>query len=163
MTDPERPQHHFKPFRGSPGEDDIDDNPVPPTVTAVHDDPAAPSEDIPGLLPAWAETTDDEYADFEAEIKRIETLFADPSFRAAEAQRRADRKLQPARRTSANGSVGRAVALGFANVFDPDRVKDDIVYVQERGDGDGDLPETTIDPDDPKHTRIVFKRKRKKP
>lgn len=176
MNDPEQPQHHFKPFRG-PAQDgdnralademlDPDGSADPDTTTGfAHQDPAAPGPEITGLLPSWAETNDDEYADFEAEVTRIEQLFANPSFKAADEEREATRRaagLRPPRHNSANGSVGRAVALGFANVFDPDRVKDDIVYMQERGDGDGDVPETTIDPDDPKHTRIVFRGKRKK-
>ncbi len=96
----------------------------------------------------------DEYegsAEYEA---RIEKLFADPEFTRRQRERQV---LHPKPAKAANGSFGRAMALGFANVFDPDRVKEDIVVVQERGDGDDDVPDTLIDPDDPTSTKVVYK------
>jgi hypothetical protein len=122
----------------------------------IDDDRIAP---VDGLLPAWNHSTEDDYADFEHEAARIEALFKDPMFAEMAAGRN---ELRPPRSTEARGSVGRAVALGFANVFDPDRVKDDVMVIAERGDGDSDLPETTIDPDDPKHTKVIFRRKKKR-
>jgi hypothetical protein len=106
-------------------------------------------------VPPWDESNlNDDYADFEHEAARIEALFKDPHFAELAAGRN---ELRPPRSTEARGSIGRAMALGFANVFDPDRVKDDVMVIAERGDGDDDLPETTIDPDE-----VVFRRKRMK-
>lgn len=128
-----------------------------PDPTVDSDTPAAPA-DVDGLLPAWVKVLDDDYADFENEAARIEELFDDPYFAEIEALRQ---EVRPARSTQANGSIGRAVALGFANVFDPDRVREDTMVIAEKGDGDPDLPETTLDPDNPKATRVVFKRKKR--
>jgi hypothetical protein len=97
----------------------------------------------------------DDYVGFDEEAARIERLFADPKFTQLERDRQI---LNPTGAQSANGSFGRAMALGFANIFDPDRVKDDIIVVQERGEGDGDVPETKIDPDDPTATKVIYKR-----
>jgi hypothetical protein len=101
----------------------------------------------------------DEYEGFEAESARIAALFADPVFRQREQERRTAHALTPIRRTNAGGSMGRALALGFANVFDPDRKKDDVVMMQERGDGDGDVPDTELNPDDPTATRVIYRRR----
>ena len=103
------------------------------------------------------QNTEDLYADFDAEADRVAALFADPVFREREQARQAADEIAPIKRRSAGNSFGNALALGFANVFDPDRQRDDIVAVQERGDDDGDVPETTLDPDDPTSTRVVYK------
>ena len=52
----------------------------------------------------------------DAEEDRLAELFADPRFAEAAAQRAA---IAPVASKSSNGSIGRAMALGFANVFDP--------------------------------------------
>jgi hypothetical protein len=102
----------------------------------------------------------DVYEGSEEYEAHIEKLFADPEFTRRQRERQI---LQPKMSRSANGSFGRAMALGFANVFDPDRVKEDIVVVQKRGDGDDDVPDTVIDPDDPTSTKVVYKLGRTKP
>ncbi len=114
-----------------------------------------PDDDWGGLIPNPSPDRDtDDYEGFDEEAARIEKLFADPQFTLRERERQL---VQPVRAKSANGSLGRAMALGMANVFDPDRVKEDIVMIQERGDGDDDVPDTQIDPDDPTTTKVVYK------
>ncbi len=98
----------------------------------------------------------DMYDGFDAEAERVARLFADPTFKIRERQRQAAEALTPIKRRTSGGSVGHALALGFANVFDPDRQRDDIVAMQERADDD-DVPDTHIDPDDPTTTRVVYK------
>ena len=97
---------------------------------------------------------DDEF-DVDAEEDRLAELFADPRFAEAAAQRTA---MAPVRAKTSNGSIGRALALGFANVFDPDRQKDEVVAVQERGEPEG--PSTDLDRDNPKASRITLRRRK---
>lgn len=98
----------------------------------------------------------DPYEGFDAEAERVARLFADPLFAQRERQRQDAEALSPVKRRTAGGSIGNALALGFANVFDPDRQRDDIVAMQERGDDD-DVPDTVIDPDDPTSTKVVYR------
>ena len=133
------------------------DPPARSDENATTDDPPASSEPVNGLLPAWDDIEHDDYADFDHESQRIAELFEDPYFEKINALRE---EIRPARSMTPNGSVGRAVALGFANVFDPDRVREDIMVVAERGEGDPDVPDTIIDPDDPRATKVIFKRKK---
>ena len=93
----------------------------------------------------------------DAEEDRLAELFADPRFAEAAAQRAA---IAPVASKSSNGSIGRAMALGFANVFDPDRQRDEVVAVQKRGDDDPDGPSTDLDRDNPKSSRITLRRKK---
>jgi hypothetical protein len=109
---------------------------------------------VPVVIDEYGVAADDDYADFDEEAARIEKLFADPKFTRAELDRQL---VQPEKAIGAGGSLGRAMALGFANIFDPDRVKDDIVVIQERGEGDSDVPETIIDPEDPTVTKVIYK------
>lgn len=97
---------------------------------------------------------DDEF-DVDAEEDRLAELFADPRFAEAAAQRTA---MAPVRAKTSNGSIGRALALGFANVFDPDRQKDEVVAVQERDEPEG--PSTDLDRDNPKASRITLRRRK---
>jgi hypothetical protein len=100
---------------------------------------------------------DDEYDGYDEEVRRIQALFADPVFSDRQRERAASQPLRPVGSSSANGSLGRAMALGMANVFDPDRVKEDVMVVTEKGKGDPDVPDTEIDPDDPRETRIIYR------
>ncbi len=154
-SDPDSRPHPFGVADTDVAENEDDDS---ETVEEFVDDESVPPVD--GILPAWDHThPDDDYADFEHEAARIEALFKDPHFAEMAAGRN---ELRPPKSTQAKGSIGRAMALGFANVFDPDRVKDDVMVIAERGEGDPDLPETTIDPEDPKHTRVVFRGRKKR-
>jgi hypothetical protein len=117
---------------------------MPPTHH--HDDP-----------PKGDSNQDDEYAGFDEEVERIQQLFRERRFSAMERARNEADPIRVTRAQSPNGSIGRALALGMANVFDPDRVRDDVVAVQEKGEGDPDVPDTSIDPNDPTTTRVVYR------
>ncbi len=145
----------FRPFEPPP--EPVNESDTEHEIEPADDAPVATTEPVDGLLPAWAEAEHDDYADFDHEAERIAELFDDPYFEKVNALRE---EIRPARSMTPNGSVGRAVALGFANVFDPDRVREDIMVVAERGEGDPDVPDTLIDRDNPKATRVIFKRKR---
>jgi hypothetical protein len=106
---------------------------------------------------AALEAEADDYEGFDEEVERIQRLFGEKRFVAMERARNVADPLKFAKSNSANGSIGRALALGMANVFDPDRVKEDVVVVQEKGQGDPDVPETTIDPDDPTTTKVTYR------
>ncbi len=95
--------------------------------------------------------------ELDAEEDRLAELFADPRFAEAAARRAA---IAPVASKSSNGSIGRAMALGFANVFDPDRQRDEVVAVQKRGDDDPDGPSTDLDRDNPKSSRITLRRRK---
>ena len=105
------------------------------------------------------ELSEDELSEdaLDAEEDRLSELFADPRFAEAAAQRAA---IAPVASKSSNGSIGRAMALGFANVFDPDRQRDEVVAVQKRGDDDPDGPSTDLDRDNPKSSRITLRRRK---
>jgi hypothetical protein len=99
--------------------------------------------------------------EYDAYVISLQERFNDPEFRRRQRERekQGGLALPTYKRTSAAGSVGNALALGFANVFDPNRAKEDVVQVQEKGEPDPDLPETDIDSDDPKLTRVIFHRR----
>lgn len=101
--------------------------------------------------------TEVEAFDVDAEEARLRELFADPRF----AKLAAERGALPVARRTAEGSIGRALALGFANVFDPDRKKDEVQAIQERGDDDPDGPSLDLDRDDPKASRITLHRRKR--
>ena len=66
--------------------------------------------------------------------------------------------LRPVRRRVANGSILAAVALGFREVFDPEK-PDEAVVAESPGDPDRpDKPfHLELDPDDPKATRAIVR------
>jgi hypothetical protein len=132
--------------------------PVDQTVSVPPDDPEENGPHHPGPQPgSFVSHDEDEYEGYDEEVRRIQALFADPVFRDRQRQRDAAAPLRPVGSSSANGSIGRAMALGMANVFDPDRVKEDVMIVAEKGQGDPDVPDTEIDPDDPRETRIIYR------
>ncbi len=124
---------------------------------------ARPWPDDEALAELWARYGIDPRSSYEEQEDRYRALFRDPWFAELERRRRlryAVEGVPLARRGSANGSVGAALALGFRNVFDPDRAKDEIVAVSERGDGDGDGSlKLDLDPTDPRRTRAVIRRR----
>ncbi len=122
-----------------------------------------PWPDDEALAELWARHGIDPSASYEEQEDRYRALFRDPWFVELDRRRRLQYAVDGvplARRGSANGSIGAALALGFRNVFDPDRARDEIVAVSERGDGDGDGGlRLDLDPTDPRRTRAVIRRR----
>lgn len=112
------------------------------------DDPQALYESIP-----------DEDFDEEQWAEYWGKVYSDPQF-FAHVPRRPVQPLGIARRTTANGSVMAAIALGMREVFDPDKRKGQII-VQRDESGDGDDPDKPFhldfDPDDPRATRATVR------
>jgi hypothetical protein len=119
--------------------------------------------DDEALLELWARYGIDPAAPYEEQEAAYAQLFDDPWFQEIEERRRIRYEAEGMpvmRRTSAGGSFGAAIALGYRNVFDPDQKKDEIVAVAERGDGDGDGDlKLELDPENPLTTRAVVRRR----
>lgn len=111
----------------------------------------------------WARYGIDPDLPYAEQEERYRALFRDPWFVELDRRRRLQYAVDGvpiARRSTANGSVGAALALGFRNVFDPDRKRDDVVAMSERGDGDGDTGlKLDLDPTDPRRTKATIRRR----
>jgi hypothetical protein len=121
-----------------------------PTSAIEEIDPASSDDEFAGVSSDDEIDWDAHYADPEVAAQIRETA----------AERAVGRPLPIVGRSSANGSVMAAVALGFKNVFQPDAGKQEII--QERDDsGDPDNPNKKFhldfDPEDPKNTRAIVR------
>jgi hypothetical protein len=113
------------------------------------------------IVELWARYGIDPSQPFEDQEDRYRALFRDPWFAEVDRARRqnyAANGVPVQRRSSANGSVGAAIALGFRQVFDQEKAE--TVVMAERRDGDDDGPlGLDFDPENPKTTKAVIRRR----